>query len=142
MVKLYSIGALTADCYEGAKADAKVVNNTFGTWVDGKFTVGAKGGFMVDTIVVGDDKYLDNVEFEAGKDLRVVNLAKVVGKKIQASPSSIVGTPQVGKYLQADADGKLKAITTKPSASDEIYFVVDEIIDFDGKGVLATIALA
>lgn len=136
MLKPRTIGMLEKyDVFTSVKADAEYVNGTFGTVADGVFTAGA-GGYVIMQKGKGDTLYTD-FTVVADEDIRVADVAKWVGKQLEVSPLHIIGEFTKGDTLIVSATGKL---AVGDAVAGNVYFEVEEVINFDGVGALLTIA--
>lgn len=140
MIKFYKISTIEKLApYVDAVAGANVANYAGGSVTAGVFAVAAKGGFYAAQVEKGDDAFVAPYTIAKNDHVRLVDLTKIVGEQVLISPSSYTGTIGVGNKLAFNASGILAAGT--PSSGD-IYFSVDKInVDFDGAGILATVAV-
>lgn len=142
MLKNYTIGMLEKyDVFTSVKAGAEYVNGTIGNVVDGVFNAAAKGTYVIMQKGKGDTLYTDFTVVK-DEDVRVADLTKWVGKQLQVSPLHInvdYVTLNKGSKLVSDNEGKLVVGTP---AEGELYLEVAEKIEFDGNGLLVTIAIA
>lgn len=134
MIKFNTIGQIEKKyAFEDAIVDVDVINGAFGDVTDGKFAVGANATKAIMQIEVGDAAGLDVYPIAKGSHVRVVDLTKFNGEKIEVYGAQLPDTYAVGDKLVSDADGKL---VTGGSAAP--YYEITEIIG-NRSGVEATI---
>jgi hypothetical protein len=151
MVKNYTIGMLEKyDVFSSVKAGAEYVNGTFGKVTAGVFDAAAEGTYVIMQKGKGDTLYTD---FTVAKDedIRVADLTKWVGKQLQVSPAHIVYATDtdysdlvVGTTkMIINSDGMITQDAASTTlATGDLYFEIADKIEFDGNGLLVTVAIA
>lgn len=136
MVKFHSIAMIEKyDCFAPAKAKTEVNNGTFGAVTSGTFAPKANSFEVVMNLETGDNSYMAEYKIPAGTDLRIANLAKLHGKKLDISAEHMPASFEVGNKLVSDENGKL-VVNGEAVAP---YLLVAETMLFDGKGCVAEI---
>lgn len=136
MLKVHTLGAIAKHPYISVKAAEDIKNGRLGTVAEGKFSIAADGTYAVMQVMKGDP---DSADFDIakGEDVRVVELASLVGYKIDVSATSLADSVDVSKLttaskLASDSEGKLVV-----SETGKLQFV--EAIEFDGKGIVVEV---
>lgn len=112
MIKFSTIGEIEKGYYfEDAVIDTAMLNGTFGSIADGKFTAGADKNQVIMQIETGDDEYMDEYLIPAGSHVRVLDLEKLAKDfdtfEIYGYP--LPDTVAKGNKLKSDESGKLVA---------------------------------
>ena len=125
MIKFHDISQIEKKyAFEDATVAADVLNGDFGVVTTGAFAVGAAASKAVMQLEVGDDAGLASYTIPSGSHVRVVDLTKYNGEKIEIYGAQLPATYAVGDALASNATGKLEVDAT-PTAP---YFTITKII--------------
>lgn len=122
--------------YVDAVVAADYKNGTFGTVVDGTFTAGANGTFVIMNIEDGDDAKSDDYVVKEDAHARIADLTKVNGASLSITSAQLPSTVAKGNKLEAQADGTLKVNASAKGS----YLEVTEVTSFgvNAKVVIVT----
>lgn len=135
MLKFNSIGQIEHNyAFEDAVIDTDMYNGAFGSVSDGKFTTAATATKAIMQLENGDDAGLDKYVIKAGSHVRIVDLEKFVGQKIEVYGYPLPAIVAVGNKLESEAAGTLKV----NGSAAGLYLEVESIIG-NNQGVVAKI---
>lgn len=122
--------------YVDAVVAADYKNGTFGTVVDGTFTAGANGTFVIMNIEDGDDAKSDDYIVKKDAHTRIADLTKVNGVSLSITSVQLPSTVAKGNKLESQADGTLKVNASAKGS----YLEVAEVTSFgvNAKVVIVT----
>lgn len=122
--------------YVDAVVAADYKNGTFGTVVDGTFTAGANGTFVIMNIEDGDDAKSDDYIVKKDAHARIADLTKVNGVSLSITSIQLPSTVAKGNKLESQADGTLKVNASAKGS----YLEVAEVTSFgvNAKVVIVT----
>lgn len=122
--------------YVDAVVAADYKNGTFGTVVDGTFTAGANGTFVIMNIEDGDDAKSDDYIVKKDAHARIADLTKVNGVSLSITSVQLPSTVAKGNKLESQADGTLKVNASATGS----YLEVAEVTSFgvNAKVVIVT----
>lgn len=122
--------------YVDAVVAADYKNGTFGTVVDGTFTAGANGTFVIMNIEDGDDAKSDDYIVKKDAHARIADLTKVNGVSLSITSVQLPSTVANGNKLESQADGTLKVNASAKGS----YLEVAEVTSFgvNAKVVIVT----
>lgn len=122
--------------YVDAVVAADYKNGTFGTVVDGTFTAGANGTFVIMNIEDGDDAKSDDYIVKKDAHARIADLTKVNGVSLSITSVQLPSTVAKGNKLESQADGTLKVNASAKGS----YLEVAEVTSFgvNAKVVIVT----
>lgn len=139
-VKFSTVGQIEKNyLFEDAIIDTAMLNGTFGSVDEGKFTAGADATKAIMQEEAGDDAGLDEYLIPAGSHVRVVNL-KALAEKYPVKTIEIYGAQlpdgvKKGDQLKSDGDGNLV------TGGDSTYYKVTKVLG-NATGVEAEIVIA
>ena len=87
--------------YVDAVVAADYKNGTFGTVVDGTFTAGANGTFVIMNIEDGDDAKSDDYIVKKDAHARIADLTKVNGVSLSITSVQLPSTVAKGNKLES-----------------------------------------
>lgn len=122
--------------YVDAVVAADYKNGTFGTVVDGTFTAGVNGTFVIMNIEDGDDAKSDDYIVKKDAHARIADLTKVNGVSLSITSVQLPSTVAKGNKLESQADGTLKVNASAKGS----YLEVAEVTSFgvNAKVVIVT----
>lgn len=122
--------------YVDAVVAADYKNGTFGTVIDGTFTAGANGTFVIMNIEDGDDAKSDDYVVKKDAHARIADLTKVNGVSLSITSAQLPSTVVKGNKLESQADGTLKVNASAKGS----YLEVTEVTSFgvNAKVVIVT----
>ena len=109
--------------YVDAVVAADYKNGTFGTVVDGTFTAGANGTFVIMNIEDGDDAKSDDYIVKKDAHARIADLTKVNGVSLSITSVQLPSTVAKGNKLESQADGTLKVNASAKGSYLEVAVV-------------------